>query len=69
MLANAAVYQTSRTQHFVTLSTTEAEYVALAEGAKEGMFVRAVMSFTTQRVRNYFDGGQRGGQGNGGKPP
>ena len=31
---------TSRTQHCVTLSTTEAEYVALAEGAKKGMFVR-----------------------------
>ena len=23
----------------------------------------------TQRVRNHFDGGQRGGQGNGGEPP
>ena len=45
MLGNAAVYATSRTQHCVTLSTTEAEYVALAEGAKEGMFVRSVMSF------------------------
>ena len=33
------------TQHYVTLSTTEAEYVALAEGVKEGMFVRSVMSF------------------------
>ena len=33
MLGNAAVYATSRTQHCVTLSTTEAEYVALAEGA------------------------------------
>ena len=44
MLGNAAVYATSRTQHFVTLYTTEAEYVALAEGAKEGMFVRSVMS-------------------------
>ena len=39
MLGNAAVYATSRTQHCVRLSTTEAEYVALAEGAKEGMFV------------------------------
>ena len=35
-LGNAAVYATSRTQHCVTLSTTEAEYVALAEGAKGG---------------------------------
>ena len=38
MLGNAAVYATSRTQHCVALSTTEAEYVALAERAKEGMF-------------------------------
>ena len=44
MLGNAAVYVLSRTQHCVTLSTTEAEYVALAERAKEGMFVRSVMS-------------------------
>ena len=43
MLGNAAVYATNHTQHCVTLSTTE--YVALAEGAKEGMFVRSVMSF------------------------
>ena len=39
------VYVTSRTQHCVTLSTTEAEYVALAEQPKEGMFVRSVMNF------------------------
>ena len=44
VLGNAAVYATSRTQHCVTLSTTEAEYVALAEETKEGMFVRSVMS-------------------------
>ena len=43
MLENTAVY-TIRTQHCVTMSTTEAEYVALAEGAKKGMFVRSVMS-------------------------
>ena len=44
MLGNAAVYATSRTQHCVTLSTTEAEYAALAEETKEGMSVRSVMS-------------------------
>ena len=43
MSENAAVYRI-RTQHCVTMSTTEAEYVALAEGAKKGMFVRSVMS-------------------------
>ena len=50
MLGNAAVYATSRTQDCVTLSTTEAEYVALAEGAKEGMFARSVMSFMQPNV-------------------
>ena len=39
MLRNAAVYATSRTQHCLMLSTTEAEYVALAEGTKEGMLL------------------------------
>ena len=42
MLGNAAVY--------ATLSTTEAEYVALVEGAKEGMFVRSVMSLMQPNV-------------------
>ena len=50
ILGNAAVYATSRTQHCVTSSTTEAEYVALAEGAKKGMFVRSVMSFMQPNV-------------------
>ena len=50
MLRNAAVYATSLTQHCVTLSTTGAEYVALAEGVKEGMFVRSVMSFMQPNV-------------------
>ena len=50
MLGNAVMYATSRTQYCVTLSTTEAEYVALAEGAKEGMFVRSVMSFMQPNV-------------------
>ena len=45
MLGNAVVYATSRKQHCVTLCTTEAEYVALAEGAKEGMFVRSEIFF------------------------
>ena len=50
MLGNAAVYATSRTRHCVTLSTTEAEYAALSEGAKEGMFVRSVMSLMQPNV-------------------
>ena len=43
------MYATSRTQHCVTLSTTEAEYVTMAEGAKEGLFVRSVLSFMQPR--------------------
>ena len=50
MLGNATVHATSRAQHCVTLSTAEAEYLALAEGAKEGMFVRPVMSFMQPNV-------------------
>ena len=50
MLGNAAVYTTSRTQHCVALSTTEAEYVALAKGTKEGMCVRSVMYFMQPNV-------------------
>ena len=45
MSGNAAVYATSCTQHCVTLSTREVEYVALAEVGKKGTFVRSVMSF------------------------
>ena len=44
-----ALYATSRTQHCMTLSTTEVEYVALAEGAKEGIFVRSVAMFFIQQ--------------------
>ena len=49
MLGGAAVYATSRTQRCVPLSTTEAEYVAVAEGAKEGLFVTSVLSFMQPR--------------------
>lgn len=45
MFGGAAMYGTSRTQQCVTLSTTEEEYVAMVEGAKEGLFVRSVISF------------------------
>ncbi|CAM9159220.1 unnamed protein product, partial [Sphacelaria rigidula] len=44
MYGGVAVSSTSRTQHCVTLSTIEAESVAMAEGAKECMFVRSVLS-------------------------
>ncbi|CAM9233072.1 unnamed protein product [Pylaiella littoralis] len=35
----------SSTQKIVTLSTTEAEYVALGDGVKEALFAKAVASF------------------------
>ena len=44
------MYATSRTQHCVTLSTTGAEHVALAEEAKEGVLVRSVMFFMQPNV-------------------
>ena len=49
MLGGFAVYATSRTQHCATLSTTEAEYVAMAEGAKDELFARSVLSFMQPR--------------------
>ena len=35
----------SSTQEIITLSTTEAEYVALGDGVKEALFVKGVLSF------------------------
>ena len=35
----------SRTQKCVTLSTTEAEYVAMADGVKEALYVRGILVF------------------------
>ena len=45
MCAGACVCWFSRTQKCVTLSTTEAEYVALADTTKEVFFMRYVRSF------------------------
>ena len=50
MYGGVAVSATSRTQHCVTLSTTEAEYVAMAEGAKEGLYIEAVLSFLRPQI-------------------
>ena len=44
-LGGAAVSWASSTQRCVTLSTAEAEYVALGEGVKEALFTGAVLSF------------------------
>ena len=39
-----------RTQHCVALSMTMAEYAAMAEGVKEGGFVRLFLSFAQPGV-------------------
>ena len=44
-LGNATVGWISSTQRIVTLSTTEAEYVALGDGVKEVIFAKSVASF------------------------
>ena len=44
-LGNATVGWISITQRIVTLSTTEAEYVALRDGVKEVLFAKSVASF------------------------
>ena len=41
---NSTISWFSSTQKIVTLSTTEYEYVALGDGFKEGLFVKAVLS-------------------------
>ena len=45
MCAGACVSFFSRTQKSVTLSSTEAEYVVMAEGFKEAIFLRCILSF------------------------
>ena len=44
-LGNSTVSWSSNTQKIVTLSTTKAEYAALGDVVKEGLFVKAVLSF------------------------
>ena len=49
-LGGAAVSWVSSTQGCVTLSTAEAEYVALGKGVKEALFTGAVLSFICQEL-------------------
>ena len=44
-LGGTVVSHTSKTQRLVSLSTSEAEYIAAGEGVKKTLFVRAVLSF------------------------
>ncbi|CAB1113403.1 unnamed protein product [Ectocarpus sp. CCAP 1310/34] len=41
----------SKTQSIVSLSSTEAEYIAAGEGVKEAFLVRAVLSFVAPETR------------------
>ena len=45
-LEGTAVNHASKTQHIVSLSTSEAEFIAAGDGIKEALFVRAALSFT-----------------------
>ena len=45
MLGGSIVSATSTTQHCTTLSTNEAEYVAIVHGVKNALFSRAVLEF------------------------
>ena len=46
-LGGTVVSHASKTQRVVSLSTSEAEYIAVGDGVKEALFVRAVLSFIT----------------------
>ena len=46
-LRGTVVSHASMTQHVVSLSTSEAEYIAAGDGVKEDLFVRAVLSFNS----------------------
>ena len=50
MYAGGAVSWYSKTQQCVTLSTTQAEYVAMSDVAKEILFLRQVWRFMLLRV-------------------
>ena len=49
MCAGACVSWFSRTQKCVTLSTSEAEYVALGDAVKELLFLRQILRLTYSR--------------------
>ena len=44
-LGGTVVSHVGKTQHVVSLSTSEAEYIAAGDGVKEALFVRGVLSF------------------------
>ena len=54
MCAEACVSFFSRTQKSVTLSSTEAEYVALAAGIKETIFLAVYLEFYLPGPRRWM---------------
>ena len=49
-LGGTAVNHANKTQHVVSLSTSEAEYIAAGDGVKEALFVRVVLSFIAPKT-------------------
>ncbi len=43
-MADAPTHWTSRSQRIVALSSTEAEYIALSETAKQALYIRQLLS-------------------------
>ena len=52
MVGGTVVNASSTTQHCVTLSASEAEYVAMAQGAKTALFTKAVLDFLQPELAN-----------------
>ena len=50
-LGGTVVSHASKTQHVVSLSTSEAEYIAAGDGVKEALFVNVVLSFIAPKTR------------------
>ena len=62
IVGGTVVNASSTTQHCVTLYTSEAEYVAMAQGAKTALFTKAVLDFLQTELANetidLFEGNQ-----------
>ena len=52
MVGGTVVNASSTTQHCVSLSTSEAEYVAMARGANTALFTKAVLDFLQPELAN-----------------
>ena len=52
MVGGTVVNASSTTQHCVTLSTSEAEYIAMAQGENTVLFTKAVLNFLQTELAN-----------------